>query len=264
MSGKNTVPSSRPLYEKKVEGNFQPYLEFYPRSGVKEPIGGVLVVPGGGYGMRAQHEAAPIAERFRESGFHAFVLQYRVAPSRFPAPQEDIFTAIRILRSMSKELKLVPDQIAVCGFSAGGHLAASAGTLADELGFSDARPDAMILAYPVINLYESFAHINTGKNLLGETCSEATAKKYSLENRVDDKTPPAFLWHTADDEVVPVKNSLIFFEALRKYGIRSELHVFPHGPHGLGLAPEDPLVAIWPALAATFLIEQCGFDNANA
>ncbi len=252
-----------PLYTQNVEGDFQPFLEFYPLAKKSSPLGGVLVIPGGGYGGRSQHEAKPVAERYNQLGFHAFVLQYRVSPSRFPAPQQDVFAAIKILRSMSGELNLAPDQIAVCGFSAGGHLAASAGTLAEEFNAVDSKPNAMILSYPVISLAADFAHRGSGENLLGENFTPENAEKYSLEKRVNKNTPPSFLWHTADDELVPVKNSLVFFENLRKYDVTAELHIFPHGPHGLGLAPEFQTVAIWPELSSLFLVEQCGFDNIN-
>ncbi len=247
--------------------DFEPCLETYLLDGAGPARGGVLVCPGGGYGMRAAHEAAPVAAAFNAEGFHAFVVHYRVSPWRYPAEQSDLFRAIRLIRSRAKEWNLNPSQLAVLGFSAGGHLAASGGVLFDEVEADDGdaadgesrRPDALILCYPVINVTESFGHRGSGKNLLGDKLDTPEGKRFNLENRVTADTPPAFLWHTADDGAVNVENSILFAEALWKHGVTAELHVFPHGRHGLGLAPDAPDVAAWPELAARFLRVSCGF-----
>lgn len=251
----------------RAEDDFEPYLELYLQESPETARGAVLVCPGGGYCNRAPHEAGPIAEQFRAQGFHAFVLQYRVAPYRYPAEQRDLFRAIRLIRSRAAQWNLNPSQLAVLGFSAGGHLAASGGTLFDEVDASagdaadrePSRPDALILCYPVINVTEEFGHRGSGKNLLGEKFGTPEALRFNLETRVTAETPPAFLWHTADDNVVNVANSLLFAEALWKNGVTAELHVFPHGRHGLGLAPEAPDIAVWPELAGRFLRVSCGF-----
>ena len=133
---------------------------------------------------------------------------------------------------------------------------ASAGDAADR---EPSRPDALILCYPVINVTEEFGHRGSGKNLLGEKFGTPEALRFNLETRVTAETPPAFLWHTADDNGVNVANSLLFAEALWKNGVTAELHVFPHGRHGLGLAPEAPDIAVWPELAGRFLRVSCGF-----
>jgi acetyl esterase/lipase len=228
-----------------------------------EPRGAVLVCPGGGYAHRADHEGGVIAETFNRAGFNAFVVHYRIKPYIFPAPQEDVFRAVKIVRSRAAEWNIKPDKLAVLGFSAGGHLAASSGVLFDEVEACNgdaadavsARPDALILCYPVISGGD-FAHHGSFLNLLGEGATPQGKERFSLEKRVTSDTPPAFLWHTAEDPGVPVENSLLFASALSAYKIPFELHVFPFGRHGLGLAPENPEIAIWPELCSTWLRNQ--------
>lgn len=241
------------------ENGFEPYLECFPLKTVN-PVGAVIVCPGGAYRTRAPHEGITVAQHFNQLGLHAFVVQYRVAPARFPAPQQDILRAVRLVRSMANKYNVRQDKIAVCGFSAGGHLAASSGIFFNRVNslagdaadqFSP-RPDALILCYPVIS---SGKYANTGSfdNLLGAETDVAERAKLSLENHIRPDTPPAFLWHTADDTSVPVENSLLFSSALRSKEIPFELHVFPSGRHGLGLATEFPDIAVWPKLCNTWL-----------
>ncbi len=251
-----------------AEHDFEPYIQTYllDRKG-KENRGAVIVLPGGGYSHRADHEGEPIALKFNELGFHAFVVQYRVAPYRYPAPQRDAFRAIRMVRCRASVWGVNPNQIAILGFSAGGHLAASTATLyrdinadaKDDIDNFPQRPDAAILCYPVINLTDNFAHRGSGKNLLGEEIDLAEAAKLDLEKRVDRGTPPAFLWHSADDQAVNVENSVKFAQAMWKASNTCALHVFPHARHGAGLALKFPDILIWPELAAKFLTVQCGF-----
>lgn len=252
--------------------DFQPVLDCYPLPGA-EPRPAIVILPGGGYGGRAPHEGVDVAERFNRLGMHAFVVQYRVAPYRFPAPQLDAFRAIRMVRALSKKAgnpwKIIAGQVAVCGFSAGGHLAASTGTLfkdsdvqalaGDEADRESQRPDALILGYPVISFEPEWGHTGSGANLLGPRC-EAERGRFALNRRVCADTPPAYLWHTADDEGVPVENSFRFASAMRRFERPVGLHVFPHGRHGLGLAPEDRDIRVWPELAADFLIAGAGFS----
>ncbi len=243
------------------EEDFQPYLETFLLPG-NEARGAVIVCPGGGYSHRANHEGAPVAEKFNQAGYHAFVLQYRVAPYRFPAPQEDILRSIKIVRSKAAEWHIKPDKIAVLGFSAGGHLACSSGVVFDEVQANNgdaadavsARPDATILCYPVISGV-NMGHLGSFRNLLGEELLPQDRKHYSWECRVKDNTPPSFLWHTAADGGVPVENSLNYAAALRAKNIPFELHVFPEGKHGLGLGTDDsvPEIRVWPDLCATWL-----------
>ncbi len=251
--------------------DFEPYMECYRLPG-DSPRGAVVVFPGGGYCNRAPHEGRPIAERFNAMGFHAFVVQYRVAPYRYPAPQRDAFRAIRLIRSHAAEWNVIPHQIATLGFSAGGHLCASTGTLFQEVNAeagdaADAysqRPDAIIPCYPVINIIGEFAHPGSGMNLLGDAIGSSESLRLNLVNRVSQETPPAFLWHTANDPVVHVLNSIEFAKALWANGVKAELHVFPDGPHGIGLAESYADASAWPELAGRFLMTTCGFTAQKA
>ena len=244
-----------------------PELCCYLLPGEKNPRPAVLVIPGGGYGCVCEStEGEPIARKFNELGFHAFVLHYRVAPHRFPEPQEDVLRAIRLIRARAGAWRVIPDRLAVCGFSAGGHLAASAGTLFDEISadagddadLQNARPDAMILCYPVIS-FARFAHEGSARNLLGGHFPQ-WKERLSLETRVTEKTPPAFIWHTAEDAAVPWRNSAMMAEALYDKKVPCSLHIFPHGGHGMLLGTGTPDVVQWPEMAKRFLIRSCGFS----
>jgi len=243
------------------EGGFAPVLEPYTIPSGR-PRGAVVVCPGGGYTHRAPHEGEPIARAFNAAGFQAFVVQYRIAPDRHPAPMRDLSRAVRLVRSRADTFGVAPDRIAVCGFSAGGHLAASLGVCfgepylagRGEVDRVSNRPDALILCYPVISA-GPFGHAGSFTSLLGPDASDAAKEALSLELRVSGTTPPAFLWHTADDAGVPVENSLLFAQALRRAGVPFELHVYPSGPHGLGLAAARPHIATWTGLCAGWLTE---------
>lgn len=232
---------------------FTPVLEFYPVES-EEPWF-ILVLPGGGYSHRANYEGNDVALFYNQLGFSGAVLQYRVRPAVYPAPQLDVLRAIRILRHRGWK------KIAVLGFSAGGHLAASAGTLFkelapvvnDEIDGENARPDALILCYPVISIRADFGHVGSGDNLLGATDTPELRNELSLQNQVTENTPPAFVWHTATDQGVPCQNSMIFAQELWRRGIPAELHIYPTGRHGQGLAQELPCARIWPEAAAEFL-----------
>ncbi|HEY8421872.1 MAG TPA: alpha/beta hydrolase [Thermoclostridium sp.] len=228
----------------KTADGFEPYLETYILSGEKKR-GAVLICPGGGYARTSEREAEPIAMQFTAKGYHAFVLYYSVAPNRHPQPLLDVSRAMCIIRENSDNWKVDKDKIAVCGFSAGGHLAASLGVHYDKpyldaagIILGENRPSAMILAYPVITMKE-FAHKGSRDNLLGPNPDEALINEMSLETQVSEKTPPAFIWHTVEDKSVPVENSLLFASALQKHKVPFELHVYPYGPHGLSLANKE-------------------------
>ena len=248
------------------EESFQPYMTPYLLPG-DQVRGCVIVLPGGGYRVRADHEGGPVAERFNALGFHAFVVEYRVAPYVYPAPQEDALRAIKIVRAHAAEWKINPSKIAILGFSAGGRLACSTGIVYDEVAADNgdecdavsARPDAMILCYPVITCQEGKAHFGSFECLLGGNDRAAFAP-CSWETRVTASTPPAFLWHTSEDSAVPVENSLEFALAMRRQKLPFELHVFPYGHHGLGLGTKEEYAEVrrWPELAGTWL-EKMGF-----
>ncbi|HEX7056718.1 MAG TPA: alpha/beta hydrolase [Bacilli bacterium] len=226
----------------------------------KKSLAGMIVCPGGGYWMRADHEGEPIARWLNRIGIHAFVLDYRVAPYRHPAPLMDAARAIRYVRANAENFHTDPYRIGILGFSAGGHLAATAGTgfdrgnpLADDpIERMSSRPDLMVLCYPVISFSE-FGHTGSMKNLLGENPSREVRRKLSAELQVTADTPPAFLWHTADDSVVSAENSILMAQALSKHGIPFELHIFASGRHGLGLAEAEPETKRWPELCELWL-----------
>ena len=226
------------------------------RAGGSDNRPAVLVLPGGGYGRQADHEAEPVAEWLAGLGIHAFVLRYRVAPDRHPAPLEDAKQAMLRIRSGSHGLSVDPRRVGVLGFSAGGHLAATLSTAvatgSAELDVPAAVPDLTVLCYPVVS-YTEAVHQGSVDNLLGESPSADLLTELSAELQVTTETPPAFVWHTADDAAVPVSHSLGYTAALLGAGVPAELHVFPEGHHGLGLAAEQPGADQWPALCAGWL-----------
>ena len=235
------------------------YMTFYPViTHYAAPC--VVIYPGGGYGGRASHEGKPIAEFFNSRGMHAAVVEYRVSPNRHPAPLADAQRAIKIVRAKAAEWHIDTNRVVTLGFSAGGHLAASTVTLGevdtgirDDISRENCLPNGAILCYPVMNIESEYGHVGSGKNLLGEAYADRSAE-FCLENRINQNTPKVFMWHTSDDSVVNVKNSLVAGERLRDLGIPFEMHIFPHGNHGLGLAPLTKDVSKWADLAADWII----------
>ena len=223
----------------------------------------VVVCPGGGYRVvAADHEGRQVAEWLNSLGVSAFVLQYRLGPRyRHPAPLADAQRAIRIVRARGQDWGVDPDRIGILGFSAGGHLASTAATLFDD-GRPDApdpierassRPDFAVLCYPVISFVGPGVHSGSRRMLLGPDPDPALVEALSSELQVTARTPPTFLFHTDDDGTVAVMNSIVFFEALKKAKVPAEMHVFAHGRHGVGLAPEDPVLSQWPTLCAQWM-----------
>jgi len=203
----------------------------------------VIVVPGGAYAYCSNREAEAIALKFLAEGIHAAVLRYHCAPSRYPVAALELGWAIQYCRAHAGEWHVKPDAISVCGFSAGGHLAGTLGTIWREPVFGQAlgggvswRPDSQILCYAVLTMGE-YTHAGSRENLLGPEW-EKKAGEMSLETRVGSETPPTFLWHTAEDGAVPVENSLMYAAALRKNGVPFELHIFERGGHGLSTCQE--------------------------
>ena len=241
--------------------SFRPWLDPYLLR-TPYPLGAVLICPGGGYGGRAAHEGITIAQRLNKAGFQAFVVHYRVAPNRHPAPLRDASRAMRLIRQNATAWNVSPQHIAICGFSAGGHLAASLGTHFDRdylrgslpIDQFPNRPDASILCYPVISS-GPFGHQGSFMNLLGNEATPEQLHEMSLEIQVTRCTPPAFLWHTVNDGCVPVENSLLFASALRSVGTSFELHLYPEGPHGVGLAADNPHLSTWMPLACHWLTD---------
>ncbi len=252
------------LWEKDIpfyiEGADTPNFMTFYFAPTQLPSPCVVIYPGGGYGERAGHEGGVVAEFFTSRGIHAAVVEYRTAPNRHPAPLADAQRAIKLIRQRAKELYVDSDRIVTLGFSAGGHLAASTITLSevetdviDDASKQSCLPNGAVLCYPVIDVTHDLGHVGSGKNLLGGNY-ESLKEEFSLQHHVNKKTPKVFLWHTSDDQVVSVKNSLIFGEKLRDFGIPFEMHIFPHGPHGLGLAKAVFDVSKWADLAADWII----------
>jgi acetyl esterase/lipase len=197
-----------------------------------------------------------------DRGITAFVLKYRLGPKyHHPIEIGDAQRAIRWVRLHAKEYGYDEKRIGIWGFSAGGHLASTAGTHFD-LGKRDAsdpierqssRPDFMILAYPVITFTAPYLHQGSRDNLLGERPDPALIELLSNEKHVTADTPPTFLFHTTEDKTVPVENSVYFYLALRKAGVPAEIHIYEKGAHGLGLAPGDPVVKSWTDRLADWL-----------
>jgi acetyl esterase/lipase len=226
-----------------------------------QPHGMVVVFPGGGYNQLAAHEREPIAEWLNAAGFSACVLYYRVAPYRHPAPFLDASRAVRTVRAHAAEWHIKADKIGVLGFSAGGHLATMLATQfnAGNPGASDpvervsSRPDAAVSCYGVVTFTAPFSNPGSGQSLVGDNPAPGLRESLSTVAHVTADTSPCFLWHTADDEKVPVQNCLVYAEALKNCAVPFELHVFPHGRHGLGLANDEPVVSQWKGLCATWL-----------
>lgn len=229
----------------------------------------VLICPGGGYAFCSFREAEPVALQFVGAGYNALVLSYSVAPARYPQALLESAASMAFIRRHSNEFHADPGRVAVCGFSAGGHLAASTGILWNEpvlakalsLSEKEARPDAMILGYPVITSGEK-AHRGSFECLLGTDAPVALIESQSLENRVAHDTSPAFIWHTANDDCVPVENSLLLAGALSRCKVPFELHIFPSGVHGLSLCDrrtgtggnlDNPSAGQWVSLCLAWL-----------
>ncbi|MBQ7374907.1 MAG: alpha/beta hydrolase [Clostridia bacterium] len=231
-----------------------PYLCYYPAEN-KTTSATVLIFAGGGYSHRSAHEGEGYAEKLNSWGMDAFVLEYRVNPHLFPFPLLDARRAMRFIRSRAKDFGIDPERIAVMGSSAGGHLAALLSTYRDTIlgeGVDatdnlSAMPNMQILAYPVIDIA---GHPGSFEMLLGDNISKHGEVTPTL--LVTDKTPPAFIWHTSTDPVVDINNTFRYAAALHEAGVQMEMHVYPIGTHGAGLAVKNenpdrviPYVQVW-------------------
>ncbi|MBX7166652.1 MAG: alpha/beta hydrolase [Pirellulales bacterium] len=242
----------------------RPSLTIYrPERDARQPCA-VIVCPGGGYAhLAVDHEGVQIAEWLNRHGVTAALLRYRLAPRyHHPAPLADAQRAVRFVRSQAEAWGVKPDRIGMIGFSAGGHLVSSAAThfdrgdeqSSDAVDKQSCRPDFVFLGYPVVSFTTEFVHAGSRKNLLGDNPSEELVKLFSNELQVTPQTPPAFLVHSSTDAPVPPENSVLFYLAMRRAGVDCELHIFDHGPHGFGLGVQDAALAVWPELAANWMI----------
>ena len=247
----------------ETPGGGSPVLEYYKATN-KTSDATVVIFPGGGYEVRSEYEGKGYAEYFNSIGMDAFVCQYRVKPYYFPLPLLDARRAVRFVRANAEEFGIDPDKIAAMGSSAGGHLAALLSTYtesidyegADEIDLLDYMPNATILCYPVIHEPDemNISHLGSYKALFGKERNDYAS--LAPDRLVTDSTPPAFIWHTSDDSTVSVINSYLYATALAQHGIEHEMHIFPGGGHGLGLATEkNEHVAQWSGLMKNWLCE---------
>lgn len=239
-----------------------PGIQIYLPPAEKATGSAIVVCPGGGYRALAPHEGHDIAVWLNSLGVAAIVVKYRLAPNYgHPSPMLDAMRAMRTVRARAAEWNIDPNRVGIMGFSAGGHVASTVATHFDS-GRADSidpiermssRPDLAILCYAVITMTDDFAHKGSKKNLLGDNPSRELIDLMSNEKQVTEKTPPTFLFHTEDDQSVPLENSLMFAAALRKAKVPYELHVYEKGRHGVGLAPNHPQLSSWPKLLENWL-----------
>ncbi len=234
-----------------------------------EPTAAVVILPGGGYGGHAiDHEGHQFADWFASLGVSSAICTYRLRGKGnqgkgygHPYPMLDAQRAIQTLRANAQQWNIDPRRIGVIGFSAGGHLCSTVSThfakvdesSADPIARVSSRPDFAILAYPVIGFDKPYTHRGSQRNLLGENPDPELVQSLSNEQQVSEQTPPTFLFHTVADKAVPVENSIEYFKACRANGVPAELHLFPEGRHGLGLAQGTPGASQWPELCRQWL-----------
>lgn len=227
----------------------------------------VIICPGGGYSHLSEREAESVAIQMNALGMHAAVLRYSLAPMDFPCAMLDAATAMAYVRAHAQEWHVNPDALVLCGFSAGGHVAASLGCrwnsplIQQYLPYSamQIKPDALLLCYPVITAQKPFCHEGSVRGGLGRNCA-GKFELFSLENLVNADVPPVFMWHTNEDAAVPAENSLLFAAALRRQSVPLEYHLFSTGRHGLALSTAESSdsagtyvnaqCAVWPQLFA--------------
>lgn len=247
------VPNAKPApagYQEDLDSNrarmvTRPELIPFPAPAGKANGTAVVIYPGGGYGsVVIGREGYRVARRFQQAGISAFVVKYRlpddrIMPDKSKGPLQDAQRALQLVRQHAAEWGIQPGKTGIIGFSAGGHLASTVGTHFEHPVIPNPRqlnlrPDFMILVYPVIS-FTSYMHAGSRKALLGEYPDSALVKLYSNEMQVTSNTPPTFLLHAQDDKVVPVQNSLLFYNALTNAGVKAEMHLYQNGGHGFDL-----------------------------
>lgn len=254
-----------------IEGNqprllkvVDPTLDMYPAPATSANGTAVIICPGGGYArLASDHEGVAVAQWFNTMGITAFVLSYRlpsdeIMKNKSVGPLQDAQEAVRTVRRHAKEWNIDPEKIGIMGFSAGGHLASTLATHFRETVYTpidttSARPNFAILIYPVISMDSLLTHGGSRANLLGEHPSPKQVKKFSNDLQVTADTPPAFLVHAMDDNVVPVQNSINYALALQKYHIPCELHIYEKGGHGFGLGKTNGTESSWPKACQQWL-----------
>jgi len=250
-----TIPNSKPSVNKEKTYDKQrnfinnvsvPTLTYYKPAQSSVLKSAIIICPGGGYGMLAAgHEGKDVAEALNKMGITAFVLKYRlpndtIMKDKSIAPLQDAQRAIQMVRENATKWNIDPAKIGIMGFSAGGHLAATASThykneVIDNPKKTSLRPDFSVLIYPVISFSEALTHMGSRENLIGKNASQKSVDLYSNELQVNAETPVAFIVHASDDDVVPVQNAIVYYDALLKNKVYSEMLIYPHGGHGFGM-----------------------------
>ncbi len=272
LPGQPPAPPVVPLWEGKARHAVgdspadRPHVTVYRAPAGKANGTAVVVCPGGGYGFLADdHEGKQVAEYLNGLGVTAFVLKYRIVTKDrpgplHPAPLEDAQRAIRLVRHKAADYGVSPDRVGIMGFSAGGHLASSAGTHFSKGGLKNddpvenhsCRPDFLILAYPVVSMQPGVTHGGSRNNLLGANPDAKLVEEMSNEKQVTKDTPPTFIFHTSADTAVLPENAVRFYTACKAAGVPCELHIYEKGRHGVGLGRDprwtggEPSVATWP------------------
>ncbi|WP_428232845.1 alpha/beta hydrolase [Flavobacterium sp.] len=268
------VPGSikNPNYKQIVDSTYyiklrnisEPTIEVYPASADNNSGTAVVVCPGGGYyGVSFISEGVEVAKWLNQLGITAVVLHYRlpddaIMKNKSIAPLQDGQEAMRTVRRNAKQWGIDPHKIGIMGFSAGGHLASTVSTHFDEKvyqpkDFTSARPDFSLLIYPVISMDSTITHAGSRDNLLGKHPSQEMLKHFSNELHVNANTPPAFMIHSMDDDIVPVENSIDYALAMKKYNASCELHIYQSGGHGYGLGRSKNTESTWTASCRKWL-----------
>jgi acetyl esterase/lipase len=253
-----TIPNSKPVKNEEtseidreshiliISKVTQPTLAIFLPPKEKANGTAIVICPGGGYSIvAAGHEGYDVAKKFNEWGIAAFVLKYRIPDdhsmvNKEIGPLQDAQRAVQLVRENAKEWNIDAHRVGILGFSAGGHLASTEGThfshaVIDNKNKTNLRPDFMILVYPVISFTDSIGHLGSRDNLIGKNPSQEKIKEYSNELQVRPNTPPSFLVHAKDDDVVKVQNSIYFYEALKKNNVPAEIYLYDKGGHGFGM-----------------------------
>jgi acetyl esterase/lipase len=262
------VPGAKPglgperVADGRVSNVSEPTLTIFPAAVDRANGTAVIICPGGGYErVSAGREGEQYAHWLGTLGVTGFVLKYRMAEFGHPAPLRDVLRAVRLVRSQAARFGVRADRIGVMGSSAGGHLAASAGTLFDhplgrtgaDLDRVGARPDFLVLMYPVIAMEGPAAHAGSRKALLGAAPTAQDLALMSVERQVTATTPPTLLIHTQEDASVPVENSILFYQALVRAKVPAEMYLFEHGAHGMGMRGGLGTASDWPRRAEEWL-----------
>ncbi|MFP5392071.1 MAG: alpha/beta hydrolase [Gammaproteobacteria bacterium] len=263
------VPGAKQIGAERIEDGrirnvSEPTLTVYPAAVDRPTKTAVIICPGGGYEfVSGAREGEQYAYWLSTLGITSFVLKYRMAEFGHPAPLQDVLRAVRLVRSQATQFGVDPNRIGIIGSSAGGHLAASAGTLFDHpqgrtgnaLDAVSARPDFLMLLYPVILMDGPAIHAGSRKNLLGANPAPDLVRLMSVEKQVTAQTPPTILFHSQDDGSVPVENSIAFYQALTRAKVPAEMYLYERGGHGMGMRTGQGNATSWPRRAEEWLRE---------